>query len=175
MGLADVSPIPGLVGTKFTSWGDHQSLLPFYNDLAKPAPARKAKHRSKIIDLVFTDKYIPGKMIPADYNSRHPAPIDHLSSKERAAMYVDDGEDIQIMRVIFDDLPPALNEKKIATAAEKDPTYQKLKSAIMKGKKSEDPALTPYMSIFNELSVINSLVCRGERIVIPQGDLRSSR
>ena len=162
---------PYLVGTKFTSWGDHQPLLPFYNDLTKPAPARIAKHRSRIIDLEFTDKYLPGKKIPSDYNSRHPASIEHLSPGERAAMYVDDGDDIQIMRMIFDDLPPALSEQKLVEVAQKDNTYQKLKTAVLSGRKSDDPSLVPYMSIFNELSVINNLVCRGERIVIPQGQL----
>ena len=49
---------PYLVGNKFTSWGDHQ---PLYNDLNKPSPVRIAKHRSKIIDLTFTDK-MTGRM-----------------------------------------------------------------------------------------------------------------
>ena len=61
-----------LMDNKFTSWGDHQPLIPLHNDLARPASVRVAKHRSEIIDLTFTDKYLPRKQMPADYNSRHP-------------------------------------------------------------------------------------------------------
>ena len=58
--------------------GDPQPLLAFYNDLTKLAPIRIAKHRSKIIDLTFTDKYLPGKRMPAGRlqfqatNAHHP-------------------------------------------------------------------------------------------------------
>ena len=61
-----------LMDNKFTSWGDHQPLIPLHNDLARPASVRVAKHWSEIIDLTFTDKYLLGKQMPADYNSRHP-------------------------------------------------------------------------------------------------------
>ena len=88
---------PYLVGSKFTSWGDNQPLIPLYNDLTRPV--RISKHRSRIIDLTFTDKYLPGKQMPADYNSQH------LSQQEREDHMVDDRQDVQIMRVIMIDLP----------------------------------------------------------------------
>ena len=80
---------PYLVGTKFTSWGDHQPLLPYYNDLNPQSTARINKHRSRITDLTFTDKYLPGKEMPADFNSRHPQDIDHLDSKDKEHMLID--------------------------------------------------------------------------------------
>ena len=115
-----------LIGTKFTSWGDHQPLLPFYNDLTKPATARINKHRARITDLTFTDKYLSGKVIPVDFNSRHLQSISHLNRQERQEMAVDDGEDIYIMRVIMNDLPLALTTDMIQQAALTDPVYQKL-------------------------------------------------
>jgi hypothetical protein len=33
-----------LIGLHFTSWGDHFPLVPFYNNLNKPAPVRGADH-----------------------------------------------------------------------------------------------------------------------------------
>ena len=60
---------PYLVGNQFTSWGDHKPLIHLYNDLNKPATVKIAKNRSKIIDLTFTEKYLPGKQMPADYSS----------------------------------------------------------------------------------------------------------
>ena len=162
---------PYLIGTKFTSWGDHQPLLPFYNDLTKPATARINKHRARITDLTFTDKYLSGKVMPADFNSRHPQSISHLNRQEREEMAVDDGEDIHIMRVIMNDLPPALTTDMIQQAALTDPVYHKLIQAVQQGKKTEDPDLRPYTSIWGELGVLQGLVCRGERIVIPDGYL----
>ena len=54
---------PYLVGNQFTSWGDHQPLSTLYNNLSKPSQIRIAEHRSKIIYLTFTNKYL------ADYSS----------------------------------------------------------------------------------------------------------
>ena len=50
-----------------------------------------------------------------------------------------------------------------------DKVYQKLKAAMMEGKKPKDRDLVPYMAVWEELAVIEELVCRGERIVIPEG------
>ena len=138
---------PYLIGTKFTSWGDHQPLLPFYNDLTKPATARIYKHRARITDLTFTDKYLSGKVVPADFNSHHPQSISHLNRQEREEMAVDDGEDIHIMRVIMNDLPPALTTDMMRQAALTDPVYHKLIQAVQRGKKTDDPDLRPYTSI----------------------------
>ena len=56
-------------------------------------------------------------------------------------------------------------------AAGNDPIYQKLIQAIKLGKKPTDPDLVPFTSVWEEMSVIRDLVCRGERIVIPNGTL----
>ena len=160
---------PYLIGVKFTSWGDHQSLIPLYNDLTRPAPVRVAKHRTRITDLTFTDKYLPGKEMPCDYASRHPAPIERLSPREKERQLVDEAGDVQVMRVIMTDLPPALSVQVVQDVAKLDPVYQKLKAAIRAGKKPTDRELVPYMSVWPELGVLEELVCRGERIVMPDG------
>ena len=162
---------PYLIGTKFTSWGDHQPLLPFYNNLTKPATARINKHRSRITDLVFTDKYLPGKNMPADYTSRHPQEIAHLSTDHLDRIGVDEGDDIQIMRVVMADLPSALTLEMLQQAATSDRLYVKLRTSVQKGQKPTDPDLVPYTSVWDELTVINGLVCRGERIVVPDATL----
>ena len=63
-----------LVGRHFNSWGDHEPLLTYYNDLTRQGSARLNKHRQKMQDLCFTDRFIPGKENPNDYTSRHPTP-----------------------------------------------------------------------------------------------------
>ena len=78
---------------------------------------------------------------------------------------VDVGEDIQVMRVIMADLPPALSMEVLREVAERDEGYQKLKAAMKAGKKPKERD----MAVWEELGVIEELVCRGQRIVIPEG------
>ena len=42
---------------------------------------RVARHRNKVQDLRFTDKYLPGKAMPCDYASRHAVPIEDLNEE----------------------------------------------------------------------------------------------
>ena len=160
---------PYLIGVHFTSWGDHKPLTPLYNEMSKAAPVRVSRHRNKVQDLRFTNKYLPGKSMPCDYASRHAAPIKDLTEEEKEWLIVDVGEDIQVMRVIMADLPLALSMKVLREVADRDEVYQKLKTAVKAGKKPKDRDIVPYMVVWKELGVIEELVCWGERIVIPEG------
>ena len=95
------------------------------------------------------------------------APINDLTEEEKEWLIVDMGEDIQVRRVIMADLPLALSMKVLRKVAERDEVYQKLKTALKAGKKPKDRDIVPYMVVWGELGVIEELVCRGERIVIP--------
>ena len=162
-----------LIGNKFTAWTDHQPIVPFYSDMTKQAPARVAKHRSQIIDLEFEDKYLPGKKNPTDYNSRHPMPIEGLTKEDRDVLMIDDGQEVTIMKVIFTDLPTAVSEEIIKEAGHKDPTYKAVMQAVKEGRKPVDRSLKQYTnaSVWPELSVIDDILCRGERIVVPSAHL----
>ena len=159
---------PYLIGDHFTSWGYHKPLLPLYNEMSKAAPVRVARHRNKVLDLKFTDKYLPGKKMPCDYASRHAVPIKDLKEEENERLMLFTGEDVQVIRVIMADLPPALTMGVVKEVAEHDRNYQKLKEAVKAGKKPTDRDLVPYMAVWEELAVIEELVCRGERLVIPE-------
>ena len=160
-----------LSGCKFTSWGDQQPLIPLYNNLSRPSSVRIAKHRQKIQDLVFCDKYMKGSENPCDYGSRHPEPISHLSKAEREKHGVDDGEEVFIRRLFMSDLPDAVTLDMLHEAAEKDPTYKQLREAVRQGKKPDSRELVPYMSVWTELGVVDDLVCRGDRLVVPSAEL----
>ena len=129
------------------------------------------KYRMKVQDLSFTDKYMPGKIIPYDYNSRHPKPLQHLSQWDRHKQGIDDGEELFIMRVFMIDLPDAVTLDMLREVAERDPSYVMLREAVLAGKKAENPAIIPYTSVWTELGVMEKLVCRGDRIVVPSADL----
>ena len=57
----------------------------------------------------------------------------------------------------------------VKEVAEHDQNYQMLKKALNLGKKPTDRDLVPYMAVWEELAVIEELVFRGERLVIPEG------
>ena len=56
-------------------------------------------------------------------------------------------------------------------AEEKDPTYKKLWEAVRQGKKPDNKEFVPYMSVCTELGVVDDLVCRGDRLVVPSAEL----
>ena len=87
-----------LVGRPFTSWGDDEPLLAYYNNLTKPGSVSLNKHRQLIQDISFTVKFIKGKENPADYSSRHPHSIEHLTTDQREQAGVVDGLDTHNMR-----------------------------------------------------------------------------
>ena len=129
---------PYLKGAHFTSWGDHKTLLPLYNKMTKAVPMRVTRHRNKVQDLRFTDKYLPGKTMPCDYASRHAMLIEDLDEEEKERLMVDTGEDIQVMRVFIADLPPTLSLEVLKEVAERDAVYQRLKEAVKTGRKPKD-------------------------------------
>ena len=111
--------------------------------MSKAAPMRVARHRNKVQDLKFTDKYLPGKSMPCDYASRHASPIEDHTEEEKERLMVDVGEDVQVMRVIMADLPPAMTMDVVKEVAEHDQNYQKLKKAMKSGKKPTDRDMVP--------------------------------
>ena len=59
--------------------------------------------------------------------SRHLVLIEGLSLEERYGHMKDKGEDVTIMRVICDSLPPAVTHKMIRQAREADKDFKELK------------------------------------------------
>ena len=75
------------------------TIKPSYpSNVNKLAQVRIAKHRSKMIYITFTEKYLLGRNMPADDNSKHlkPNTNTHLSQQVREDLILDDGEDVHI-------------------------------------------------------------------------------
>ena len=70
-------------------------------------------------------------------------PIKDLTEEEKEQLMVDVGKDIQVMRVLMADLPPALSLGVLKEVAEQDKVYQKLKEAVKAGKKPKDRDMVP--------------------------------
>ena len=107
---------PYLVGNQFHAWVNHEPLVPLFNNRNRQVPVRITSLRHLVEDLDFVVKHIPGKQKPEDYMSRHPMPIAGLAPEERDAQMVDEGEDIIVMRVMCDSLPPAITQEMIRQA-----------------------------------------------------------
>ena len=163
-----------LSGCKFTSWGDQQPLVSLYNNPSRKASARLDKHRHKVQDLCFTDRYIPGKENPCDYGSRHPRDITGLDYRELEKLGAGPGEERFIRRIFPSDLPDAVSLDHIKEAAHREPTYQKLLAAVKSGQGKDNPDLVPYTSVWEELGAVDNLVCRGDMVVIPNSSVSGS-
>ena len=111
------------------------------------------RHRNKVQDHSFTDKYLTGRTRPGDYAARHAEPSKGLDGEEKERRKDDNGEDIQEMRVFIADLPLALPPEEHREVATKDQVYQRLMEAGKQGRKPTD----------------RELLSRGERSVIPEG------
>ena len=118
----------------------------------------------------FTDKFLPGKANPCDYRSRKPTNISNCSPYTRSKMDIDDRSDTLVMRVVMDDMPPALSLEEVKKAAREDSTYQQLIKAVQAGRKPKELHLAQYTIVWQELTVVEGLLMRGERLVVPEYD-----
>ena len=84
---------------------------------------------------------------------------------------MDDREEVYIRRLFMSDQPDAVTLDILHEAAEKDPTYKKPREPVRQGKKLGDRDMVPYMSVWPELGVVDKLVCRGDRLVVPSADI----
>ena len=155
-----------LVGAPFTAWTDHKPLLPIYNNRERTTSKRLAHHRDKIQDLEYTMKHMAGKDMPCDYGSRHAQPITHLSPDEQNALGFDNGQEIYIRRIYRQGGgPDALSDEDILAAAAADHEYQSTISLLKQDKKPLKHS--PYSRVWNELCVINGIIYKGSKKVIP--------
>ena len=73
-----------LYGIKFTVTTDHQPLVPLYNNPRREGPVIVERHRTKLQGFQFKVEYVPDKINPTDYNSRHPLPLSSFRNDQIA-------------------------------------------------------------------------------------------
>ena len=89
-----------------------------------------------------------------------------LTEREKEELQVDDDTEIYVNRVVEDQLPPAITREVLQQATAKDKTLSWLMEDITRGECRA--ALTRYTQVFDELMVVDGMVVRGERLVIPE-------
>ena len=156
-----------LLGQKFEAVVDHKPLLPLYNTVRRPKQMRVDRHRMKLGAFDFRVVHMAGTKIPCDYGSRTGCPKERtLTEREKEELQVDDDTEIYVNRVVEDQLPPAVTREVLQQATAKDKTLSWLIEDITRGECRA--ALTRYTQVFNELTVVDGMVVRGERLVIPE-------
>ena len=159
-----------LVGGEFTAWTDHQPLVGIYNNKHKPTSKRVAKHRDRIGDLQFHLRYLAGNEMPCDFGSRHPYPIEHLSDDDKEKLGCDMGNEIYVRRIDISNSPDAISPKDIKAAGDRDATYLLVKKEIRAGSKPSHKIPLEYKRVWSELCVIEDLLHKGRKIVLPNGE-----
>ena len=155
-----------LYGPSFEVVTDHLPLVSLYNSHSKSLPARVAKHKSKLRGFDFKVVYEPGCTTPSDFPSRNHAPARQYSREEREELGVEDEEDdAEIIVNRVEALTDAVTLPILKNYSEEDPLVKQLMEDVKKGKeKCEEPG---FKECYSELSVVDGILVRGERIVIP--------
>ena len=78
----------------------------------------------------------------------------------------EDDTEVYVNRLIQDQLPQAITRKLLKRETSKDETLLKLMEDINIGKCR--PALHRYQQIFEELTIVDGMVVRGEQLIIPR-------
>ena len=155
-----------LVGAPFTTWTDHKPLLPIYNNRERATSKRLSHHRDKVQDLEYVMNHMPGKEMPCDYGSRHARPINHLSLEEQNSLGFDNGQEVYIRRIYKQGGgEDALLDEDILSAAAEDRQYQSTIELLRTGRNPTKHS--PYARVWNELSVIDGIIYKGNKKVIP--------
>ena len=155
-----------LYGRPFIVVTDHKPLEFIFNNPRHATSIRLQRMTVRMLDNQFKIEYRPGKTNISDYTSRHPVPLEQSERRELGTT-----KDVRhyVNFVIENDIPKAISKEEIIVSTENDRELQKLIKCV--GEKNidlRDADLRKYSNLFNELAVVDGLVLRGERIVVPQ-------
>ena len=142
---------------------DHRPLEHLFNPklcpAGKPPPARIERWILRLQEYDFTVTYRPGATNLADSLSRLPLPTTMVSSMECCA-------DRYVCNLLQEMTPCAMETKEIQEASFVDTEIQQIVQALKISQLHLLPK--PFQSISEELSVVNDILLRGNRIVVPK-------
>ena len=119
-----------------------------------------------MLEYDFVVEYRSGEENISDYSSRHPMPHQtctkpELKTTKEVKPYVN--------HIVKNNTPKAVTKEQVQKATDEDPTLLALKGCIHQGRidaKAEN--LQAYEHVFSELAVVDGIVVRGDRIVVPE-------
>ena len=107
--------------------------------------------------------------MPCDYGSRHPFPTDVLSEQEQEKLGCDIGNQIYVRKIDISKSPYAIAPSDIKSAGRKDATYTRIMKEVSAGNPPSQKIPLCYKRVWDELSVIEGILHRGDRMVLPNG------
>ena len=155
-----------LYGKPFIVVTDHKPLEVIFNNPRHATSIRLQRMTVRMLDYEFKVEYRPGKTNISDYTSRHPLPLEQSGKRELGTT-----KDVRhyVNFVTENVIPKAISKEEIIVSTGNDRELQKLiKCVEEKSIDHKDADLRKYSNVFNELAVVDGLVLRGERIVVPQ-------
>ena len=154
------------LGTKVEVVTDHKPLVPAYNNPKKGKQIRVDRHRTKLLPYMYNVIFEPGCKTPSDYGSRHP-PAATFSAAEKEAWHIEDEDsEIVVNAVVSDNLPTAVTIQMLQAETAKDQDLVALKQDILvRGYCTS--RIPRYKQLFHEFTVVDDVVMREDRVVIP--------
>ena len=156
-----------LIGLQFNIETDHKPLVPLLNTKnLEDLPIRVQRFKMRLMRFSFLVSYVPGKhLITADALSR--APLTDFPNSEEDLYKTADAYACQVLS----SLPATDNRiQTIQKCQTEDEVCQNLMQYCNIGwpsRKTVPNNLKPYCQVASELSIVNGLLLRGSRIVIP--------
>ena len=147
-----------LYGTQFIVLSDSKALERIFTSKHVTTP-RIQNMVLKLQPYDFKVRYLPGPQMPADILSRAP-----LADSDFTAC---DLSDKHINYVTINSLPVAVTLDELQKASESDPIINKVRTCVLSNKWSKGEELKPYYQIRSELSVKDSIILKGDKLVIP--------
>jgi hypothetical protein len=108
----------------------------------------------------FVVKYLPGHLSAADILSRSPGAESYEHDYESTEQFV--------CYVAQNAVPRAMTIAEIQEASEKDNTICKIRECIEKTKWTKEGELKPYFIVRKDLTVHESIILKGRKLVIPR-------
>jgi transposase InsO family protein len=156
-----------LIGINFCIQTDHKPLVPLFSTKnLEELPVRVQRFRIRMLRFDFNIIHVPGKnLIIADALSRAP---EHTPSEKDLILQEDTRAYINL---VMESHPASEHRlKQIELEQKKDPTCVTLAHYCTKGwprKSTLSGQLKKYYSLASEISVIDGLLMRNSRIIIP--------
>ena len=153
-----------LVGAKFRVETDHKPLVPLLSTKTlDQIPIRVQCFRLRLMRFDFTINHVPGKELhTADTLSR--APLTEMDDPLRKEVNA-------YVEMVVTGLPASEQRlENIREQQDKDPECSKLKELCEKGNLTWDTmqgTLKPYYPVRDELNIVNGILMRGQRMIIP--------
>jgi len=147
---------------------DHRPLVSIHKKSLTSAPHRLQRMLLQLQKYTFQLIYIPGtQLVVADTLSRACLPDQTAEPADEEIATLTDAEQLDVLKMVAS---PATIEL-IKSAAASDEQYQLLRRQIDVGwhdASSVPPAIKEFMTFAVELTEVDELVFKGDRVVVPQ-------